>query len=435
MPVLRHLTTRRLGRALRTFGRDESGSMIIFSMYLLLGMLILGGMAVDLMRYESTRARLQATLDRSVLAAADLDQTLDPEDVVRDYFRTAGLLDSLRSINVVESMNSRTVSATATVALNTFFLRNLGLDELVAPAVGTAEETVSNIEISLVLDISGSMRDNNRMNNLRPAARNFISTVLDGAEEDLLTINLVPYAGSTNPGPVMFSYLNGVRYAASTLPDGTAFPNVSSCLDLPTSTFNNVNLPSAGLAQVPHFMNWTIAANVMDWGWCPSDSTAIQYASNNESGLHSFINSMRMHDGTGTHYAMKWAVALLNPTSRPAFAYLASQGVIDGAMTDATTLGAFKLAEVTKFITTGMETTFSSFFLIMNREGLEAVINHQVKLGADLSIAVGPMGTGAEASTTTNLGADIISYSKAVGLFGGIAFEGAVVGSRDTFAA
>lgn len=71
-------------------------------------------------------------------------------------------------------------------------------------------------------------------------------------------------------------------------------------------------------------------------------------------------------------------------------------------------------------------------FLIMSQEALEAVINHQVKLGADLSIAVGPMGTGTEASTTTNLGADIISYSKAVGLFGGVAFEGAVVGSRSS---
>ncbi len=69
-------------------------------------------------------------------------------------------------------------------------------------------------------------------------------------------------------------------------------------------------------------------------------------------------------------------------------------------------------------------------FLIMNQQGLEAVINHQVKLGADVSIAIGPVGAGAEASTTTSLGADIISYSKAVGLFGGAAFEGAVIGSR-----
>ena len=71
-------------------------------------------------------------------------------------------------------------------------------------------------------------------------------------------------------------------------------------------------------------------------------------------------------------------------------------------------------------------------FLIMSQEALDAVINHQVKLGADLSIAVGPMGTGTEAATMTNLGADIISYSKAVGLFGGVAFEGAVVGSRSS---
>ena len=66
-----------------------------------------------------------------------------------------------------------------------------------------------------------------------------------------------------------------------------------------------------------------------------------------------------------------------NPVSMPApEIYNAMQtGVLDGAMIDATTLGAFKLAEVTKYITQGMETTISDFFLIMNRDvfdGLDA---------------------------------------------------------------
>lgn len=58
------------------------------------------------------------------------------------------------------------------------------------------------------------------------------------------------------------------------------------------------------------------------------------------------------------------------PVSMPApEIYNAMQtGVIDGAMTDVTTLGAFKLAEVTNYITMGMETTISSFFLVMNRD-------------------------------------------------------------------
>ncbi|MBL6430083.1 MAG: TRAP transporter substrate-binding protein [Maritimibacter sp.] len=59
-----------------------------------------------------------------------------------------------------------------------------------------------------------------------------------------------------------------------------------------------------------------------------------------------------------------------NPVSMPApEIYNAMQtGVIDGAMIDPTTLKSFKLAEVTNFITQGMDTTISEFFLIMNRD-------------------------------------------------------------------
>ena len=58
------------------------------------------------------------------------------------------------------------------------------------------------------------------------------------------------------------------------------------------------------------------------------------------------------------------------PVSMPAPGiYNAMQtGVIDGAMTDATTLRAFRLAEVTNHVTKGMDTTISLFFLIMNRD-------------------------------------------------------------------
>lgn len=59
-----------------------------------------------------------------------------------------------------------------------------------------------------------------------------------------------------------------------------------------------------------------------------------------------------------------------SPVSMPATdIYNAMQtGVIDGAMIDATTLQTFKLGEVTKYITQGMNSTISSFFLIMNRD-------------------------------------------------------------------
>ena len=73
------------------------------------------------------------------------------------------------------------------------------------------------------------------------------------------------------------------------------------------------------------------------------------------------------------------------PVSMPAPAiYNAMQtGVIDGAMIDATTLKAFKLAEVTQHITMGMDTTISQFFVIMNRDSFGDLTDEQQQIVLD----------------------------------------------------
>ena len=70
-------------------------------------------------------------------------------------------------------------------------------------------------------------------------------------------------------------------------------------------------------------------------------------------------------------------------------------------------------------------------FTIMTENGLKAVLSNQMKLGADASIAVGPIGKGVEASTTTNFSSDIYQFAKTEGLFGGGALEGALIYKRD----
>ena len=68
---------------------------------------------------------------------------------------------------------------------------------------------------------------------------------------------------------------------------------------------------------------------------------------------------------------------------------------------------------------------------IMTEDGLRAVFSNQVKLGVDASIAMGPIGKGVEASTTTNFSSDIYQFAKTEGLFGGGAVKGALVYGRD----
>ncbi|MBI4572760.1 MAG: lipid-binding SYLF domain-containing protein [candidate division NC10 bacterium] len=66
----------------------------------------------------------------------------------------------------------------------------------------------------------------------------------------------------------------------------------------------------------------------------------------------------------------------------------------------------------------------------MTDRGVAALLSHSIKLGADANIAVGPIGAGASAATA-NLSADIISFSRSMGLYGGVSVQGAVVASRE----
>lgn len=72
-------------------------------------------------------------------------------------------------------------------------------------------------------------------------------------------------------------------------------------------------------------------------------------------------------------------------------------------------------------------------FTIMSQKALDAVLDNQMKFGGDMSIAAGPVGKGVEASTTTNLQADVYSFAKTAGLFGGLSFEGAGILKRDSW--
>ena len=68
--------------------------------------------------------------------------------------------------------------------------------------------------------------------------------------------------------------------------------------------------------------------------------------------------------------------------------------------------------------------------MIMTERGLRSVLNSQVKLGADASIAVATIGGGVQGSTTAALGADIVAFSSTRGLYGGISLAGSVMGAR-----
>ncbi len=354
------------------FKRDEDGSIIIFSIFLLIMMLMISGMAVDLMRSETHRARLQSTLDRAVLAGASLDQELDAEAVVLDYFKKAGLGSYITSddINVVETPTSRTVTASAQMTVDTYFMNMLGIDTLAALANGQADESVSDIEISLIVDVSGSMGStsssgNTKMQDLQDAAKEFVYLMqcdpdaeqpFDGdciVEPDTVSINLIPYNQQVLLGENLMQKFNT-----------TEEHTISSCLDLTTSSFNSLPVeldpqvvdplalpdPTPNLLRTssvdiyggwwgPNNNNWNNNTGSIwadnDYRECRPDSDRAVIAFENDyEDLEDAIDDLYASGNTSIDLGMKWGAALLDPAFGPAVASLVSDGVVTNAFSD-----------------------------------------------------------------------------------------------------
>lgn len=64
--------------------------------------------------------------------------------------------------------------------------------------------------------------------------------------------------------------------------------------------------------------------------------------------------------------------------------------------------------------------------LIMTEKGVNAMLSREFKLGADISVAAGPIGSSAKTQT-----ADVLAFGRSKGVFGGVSIEGAVIAPRD----
>src|SRR5712675_1255123 len=65
--------------------------------------------------------------------------------------------------------------------------------------------------------------------------------------------------------------------------------------------------------------------------------------------------------------------------------------------------------------------------LVMNESGARGILASKVKLGGDAAVAAGPVGRDASAESDVSLRAEILSYSRARGLFAGVSLEGSTI--------
>jgi hypothetical protein len=321
-------------KALRVYAKAEDGALIVFALFLFVLMAMMGGVAIDVLRYETTRTQLSQTLDRCTLMAAGLTQRLDPQSVVEDCVEKAGLADKLQGVVVLDGLNNRDVQATARAATNPFFLHMIGIEEFDAQAGSRAVQSITNVEIALVLDVSGSM-SGAKIANLRAAASNFVADMLDSDPNQRVSITVVPYNAQVNLGPTLRSKFNA-----------THLHNVANvnCLELPNSVFGAPAIPRTValpmMAWSDHYYG-TLLGGYID----PTDMTyarpntsanfcrqnpanVVRMASQNSTQLQSQINGLQAGGNTSIVLGMKWGAALLDPAAQSIY----SEYIDDGLM-------------------------------------------------------------------------------------------------------
>ena len=343
---------------LARFQKDEAGSFTIFGLFIFLMIIMVAGLAVDMMRYEHERVGVQNTLDTAIVAATRLNQEADTneeiEALVKDYFRTAGYDPDI--VDVVPNIEGaagggeetlRTVEARVNFSMNTAFMNMLGIDELDGVVGGGAREGQQIIEVALVLDISGSMGWGTKLDNMQEAAKQFVSIVLDNNGPERVMISIIPYNMQVQMSEDLQNRLDIANTMVIIDPEPThpgaisqyiTHNSAARCARFLDADYDSRRLAASGdLEPSGKFAtgNWSYnrPGNNADSNayWCGSGYPEMMLFQNDEQKLHDHIDSLSARGMTAIDYGMKWATGILDPSFRP---------IVQGMLADSNTARA-----------------------------------------------------------------------------------------------
>jgi len=310
----------------RSMIRRQEGSVTVLAVFMFVAMLLVAGLAVDMMRYESERARVQGTADRAVLAAAMMrDNPANPstEAIVRSYFAAEGLehlLDKEGAISISNVRGAREVIVRPQSSMRTTFMRLSGIDTLPMRAAAGASEALTQVEfeIAMVLDVSGSMAYNNRIENLREAAIEFVRDMLADNESGRVAITFVPYSNEVVMPAGALSYLTNLAPPASgDMTNAFCF----DFLEWQTVT-NSINAPTIR-------RNCAFGESVDGRAYKSLAEMPVRPFVTNLAEAEAYINSLAPSWGTAIDLGVRVGAMFFDPTIRPITAHLIDNAQVD----------------------------------------------------------------------------------------------------------
>lgn len=294
------------GRRVSGFAKNDDGMIaIMFALTVAVVVAMVGG-AVDYGRWLSARSQTLQAMDSAVLAAGRVLQIggkTEAEAIAAAKLVYAQNKSHLLDVdNVTFSVvDGKTVVATSASKVKTPFMSIAGVSKLPVNNISKAELAASSnagsdIEISLMLDTTGSMRGN-KMVDLKQAAIDLVDTVVWKDQSEFTSkIAVVPFAAYVNPG----------RYAYEIATNHSPRGNSDNRSCVKERSNSNRYTDAKPNKSNGYFDRYT------DRSACQPQATILPLT-NDKQSLKQRINEMQPIGSTAGHLGTQWAWYTLSP--------------------------------------------------------------------------------------------------------------------------
>ncbi|MCB1510865.1 MAG: hypothetical protein KDJ36_08165 [Hyphomicrobiaceae bacterium] len=318
------------------FARDKRGTVaIVFALTLTIAVLVVGG-AVDYGRALKQKTSIQAILDASLSAGAkslaDTGNAATAQSRAVEYFTQLAAKNGIQvagqqggqgvatatpnnTVTVTITANASTGQLTGTAKVNVTapFLGVAGIETLPVATESVAALAGKELELSLMLDITGSMdsryNGSRKIDDLKFAANDLIDIFRSNLSVGATRIALVPFSESVNVGQSLAPLVRGnlsstkvISYRSGRRTRTTTY-RLTNCVSERIGGFAyRPDAPGSGL-----YVGAVYTSN----GSC-NPSQQIVPLTTNETTLRNVVNGLQTGGGTAGHIGTAWAGYLIN---------------------------------------------------------------------------------------------------------------------------
>lgn len=309
---------------LKNYLQDRSGNYALMFALGSLAIVTGVGAAIDINRLHSEKSRAQFVADAAVLqAVTDFKQNLRTERAKTQgrNFGTENLTSEQRtdgdytvgvSSERLDDGAFRFTSYVEGVTQHSF-MGIFGRNETKWTATSESEYAVENAEITLVIDVSFSMKDNGKLEAMKTAVSDFVTNIEPyRTNASYLAVSILPFAENINFGASNAG--DWLRAAEKTNPQFSS--DFHGCFrHTPTGIGS---LRAMENFTFSHHQSYPIGpgVNQSEYSTCPPESARATLFDTRKRNLSNNIKRMHMGYGTGTGKAMQWAERLYDPSWR-----------------------------------------------------------------------------------------------------------------------